>query len=121
MAQVLPTAPAPAVPMIQQPQVNLRDARLDQIIQKAPPTGQEEAKSFLGQAKKFCATRIGLSLIGFIVVFVLLIALRPSYIYKRNSEDNFGLKHVNYALVSAIALISSLALITIPYLITKRS
>ena len=116
-----PAAPPLAAPIpVVQPQISAQDQRLENIINKGPPSAEQEAKGFLTQAKKFCFSKIGLAILTFIFLFLLLLVLRPSYIFKKSDDNAHSFKSVNYALLSAIALIGSLLVIVIPYFIVKK-
>jgi hypothetical protein len=102
------------------PSETQHDQRLNNIIGDAPPTIKEANKSFSSQAIKFCTSSIGLAFFTFVLIFLLLIFLQPMYIFKKNDDNEFSMKYINYAIVAAIALVAALLVLVIPYFISHK-
>ena len=96
------------------------DQRLFNIIDQAPMSEKEQTKTFVQKAKKFCCSKIGIALITFVLVFLLLLFLQPMYIFKKNDENSFSIKYINYAIVATISVSSALLVLVIPLFILKN-
>jgi hypothetical protein len=109
-------------PIPRQASSSQHDQRLEEILNESPPSTQQAQKTFADNAKSFCASRIGLALLSGVVFFFLLLILQPTYIFKKNKENNsFGFKDINYLLVFIISAIGSLCVGLIPFAINKTS
>lgn len=100
------------------------ERRLDAIIDKAPLPAdvalKQEQGGFWRKSKAFCFTPIGVAIIGFVAVLALLLLVQPAYIYKKDANDAFSLKHVNWAVVLGIAVIAAGLIAIIPYFAAKK-
>jgi hypothetical protein len=97
------------------------DQRLEEILAGGPAAEIQQKKNFKQQAVVFCGSRIGLALITGVVLFILLLFIQPTYIFKRNKENKHSLKHINYGLTLIISLFGSVCVFLIPYFISKGS
>ena len=86
-----------------------------------PPPPAPEDPGMKGKIKAFCLSRLGVSLISFVVFFVLLLLVRPVFIFQRPREgDDPTVKRVNYWVVFGIAVIGALLTYFIPALLMNK-
>lgn len=96
------------------------EARLKTIVEAGPATAQQEKIGFWGQVKRVCLSKVGIGVLTFLLVFVLLLALQPIYIFKQD-QDGRSRKHINYVLVVALAAIAAALVVGIPMLVAKKA
>jgi hypothetical protein len=97
--------------------ISRHDQRLEEILQSGPPPEPQTVNSFKQKAMGFCGSRAGLSVIASIVFCFALLLWRPSYIFKKNSDNERSFTEINYNVVLAIAIIGGLCVFFIPSLI----
>jgi len=96
------------------------DQRLEEILDSGPVAEKINRNTFKQKAVKFCGSRIGIALISIVIFFFLLLILQPTYIFKKNKDNEFSLKHINYTLVFIISVVGGICVFFIPYFINKQ-
>lgn len=104
---------------IPKPSVSRHEQRLEEIL-KAGPAGEiEQQKTFQQKTLAFCGSALGISVIASILFFFLLLLLQPSYIFKRNGDNQRSLVEINYTSLIILSLIAGACVFFVPYLISR--
>lgn len=89
------------------------EERLNSIVQAAPESVASQKQGFWMHVKKACCSKPGILALTFVVVFVLLLTIRPTYIFKK-TNDGRSRTQINYVLVVALATIAAAIVVLIP-------
>ena len=100
--------------------VSRHEQRLEEILQSGPAGAIEEDISFRAKTMSFCQSRIGLAVIASLVIFVVLLMMQPTYIFKKNQDNQRSLVHIDYTLLLMLSAIGGLSVFFIPYLILRQ-
>lgn len=97
------------------------DDRLKSIVQAAPESVTQQDKSFWLQAKRAVLSKAGMAVLAFVLVFVLLIACRPTYVYQKdpNGINGRSRKRINFILIVGLSAAAAALVVLIPYLIER--
>lgn len=96
------------------------EQRLEEILQAGPVGEIEQKKTFQQKALTFCGSALGISVIASIFFFFLLLFMQPSYIFKKNSDNQRSLVQINYTTLIVLSLLGGACVFIIPYLLSKN-
>ena len=97
----------------------LMDRQLEEIIQAGPVGAIESTKSFQQKALSFCRSRIGISILASVVFFLVLLFMQPTYIFKKNEDNQRSLVQINYTVLVALSILGGLCVFFVPSLIIR--
>ena len=96
------------------------EQRIEEILKSGPAGDIEEKITFQQKTISFCMSRIGLSVIAGIVFFIVLLVMQPTYVFKKNDDNQRSLVHINYTLLFFLSVIGGLCVFFIPYLLARE-
>jgi hypothetical protein len=93
--------------------------QIQKILDDAPTSKANVNKTTTDKIRSFCFSRVGLSLISFVLFIVIFLIAQPRFIFKKTAQ---GLEKgdINYTLVFILSVIGSLLVYFIPILINKN-
>lgn len=105
---------------VPKPSVSRHEQRLEEILQAGPagPAGEQQ-KNFQQKTLAFCGSALGISVIASILFFFLLLFIQPSYIFKKNGDNQRSLVEINYSSLIILSLIGGACVFFVPYLISR--
>jgi hypothetical protein len=97
------------------------EARLKNIVEAGPATPQQAKQTFGAQVKRACLSKVGIAVLTFLLIFVLLLALQPTYIFKMDPEGGRSRNKINYGLIAGLAILAAGLVVGLPLLIAKKT
>lgn len=105
-----------------------RQGRLNHILDKMNDREEEERsgngprstnKEFSQKMLKFFTSYIGLALLAFVLLFIVLIAVRPPFVFKNGGDEKRKFKDIQFGIVFGMALAGAVLVGVISYFIVK--
>lgn len=84
----------------------------------------EEQKSvFVQKLGKFCMSYLGMAIIAFIVVFILLLVIRPQWVFKKTSNPSEARdwKNLSFITLVVVSFVAAVLIAVIPMIIIKSN
>jgi len=92
---------------------------VQKILDDAPASKAQIAQSTSDKVRSFCLSRVGLSLISFILFLVLFLIFQPRFIFKK-TDNGLEKGEINYTLVLILSAIGSALVYFLPLMISKK-
>jgi hypothetical protein len=92
------------------------DSRLDEIVAAGPIASSQHRQHLIRTTCQFFKSSIGWGVLSSVLLYILLLCLKPAYVLKPQRTGDHGHRHVSFEKILVFSILGGASVSVIPYL-----